>query len=151
VARRDRRPASANVLRARQLLAGGAMGGHAAALIVIGVLYFVRGPGSLASSALTALAVLAFFGVGQLVQIRVADAAPQVVLTAALASYAFRVGLPALALIAVSSDPQRLAGMDRVAVAVTAIVVVLGWLAAEIWTFSRLRIPVFDRPEDDPR
>ena len=35
--------------------------------------------------------------------------------------------------------------------AVTAIVVVLGWLAAEIWTFSRLRIPVFDPPQDDAR
>ncbi len=127
------------------------MGGHAAALIVIGVLYVVRGPATLASSALTALAVLAFFGIGQLVQVWVADAAPQVVLTAALGSYVFRVGLPAIALIAISSDPARLAGMDRVAVAVTAIVVVLGWLAAEIWTFTRLRIPVFDPPPDDPR
>ena len=51
MARPERAPASPNVLRARQLLAGGAMGGHAAALIVIGVLYFVRGPSSLASSA----------------------------------------------------------------------------------------------------
>lgn len=127
------------------------MGGHAAALIVIGVLYFVRGPSAAVSSALTALAVLAFFGIGQLVQIWVADAAPQVVLTAALGSYAFRVGLPAIALIAISRDPARLADMDRVAVAVTAIVVVLGWLAAEIWTFTRLRIPVFDPPRDDPR
>ena len=151
MARRERPPASANAQRARQLLAGGAMGGHAAALIVVGVLYFVRGPSSLASSALTALAVLAFFGLGQLVQIWVADAAPQIVLTAALGSYAFRVGLPALALLLISRDPERLAEMDRVAVAVTAIVVVLGWLAAEIWTFSRLRIPVFDRPQDDPR
>jgi hypothetical protein len=41
--------------------------------------------------------------------------------------------------------------MDRVAIAVSAIVVVLGWLAAEIWTFSRLRIPVFDPPQDDAR
>ena len=60
-------------------------------------------------------------------------------------------GVVAIALIALSSDPARLAGMDRVAVAVTAIVVVLGWLAAEIWTFTRLRIPVFDPPPDDPR
>jgi len=147
----DRRPASANVRRARQLLAGGATGGHAAALIVIGVLYFVRGPSAALSSTLAALAVLAFFGLGQLVQIWVADAAPQVVLTAALGSYVFRVALPAIALIALSGDPSRLAAMDRVAVAVTAIVVVLGWLTGEIWTFTRLRIPVFDPPENDPR
>lgn len=81
----------------------------------------------------------------------VADADPQVVLLAGLGSYVFRVGLPALALILLARDPSRLAAMDRVAIAVSAIVVVLGWLAAEIWTFSRLRIPVFDPPQDDAR
>ncbi|MBP8918315.1 MAG: hypothetical protein KBG85_01265 [Micropruina sp.] len=146
--RPDRPTPSDNVLRARRLLAGGALGGHAAALIVIGVLVFVRGPQVLLSAALTALAVLAFFGLGQLVQVWVADADPQFVLLASLGSYAFRVGLPAIALIVVARDPERLAGMDRVAVAVTAIVVVLGWLAAEIWTFARLRIPVFDPPSN---
>ena len=78
--RPDRPTPSDNVLRARRLLAGGALGGHAAALIVIGVLVFVRGPQVLLSAALTALAVLAFFGLGQLVQVWVADADPQFVL-----------------------------------------------------------------------
>lgn len=127
------------------------MGGHAAALLAIGALYLARGPAAGVSALLTALAVLAFFGVGQLVQIVVADADPQIVLLAALGSYVFRVGLPALALVAIASDPQRLAGIDRVAVAVTAIIVVLGWLGAEIWTFTKLRIPLYDPPQPDPR
>lgn len=149
--RPERREASANVRRARQLLAGGATLGHAAALIVVGVLFFVRGPAGALSGAISALAVLAFFGLGQLVQILVADSSPQVVMAAALGSYAFRVGLPAIALIAIGSNPERLAGMDRVSVAVAAISVVLAWLAGEIWAFSRLRIPIFDPPESDPR
>ncbi len=125
--------------------------GHAAALIVVGVLFFVRGPAGALSGAIAALAVLAFFGLGQLVQILVADASPQVVMAAALGSYAFRVGLPAIALIAIGNNPERLAGMDRVSVAVAAIAVVIAWLAGEIWAFSRLRIPVFDPPESGPR
>lgn len=125
--------------------------GHAAALIVVGVLFFVRGPAGALSGAIAALAVLAFFGLGQLVQILVADASPQVVMAAALGSYAFRVGLPAIALIAIGNNPERLAGMDRVSVAVAAIAVVIAWLAGEIWAFSRLRIPVFDPSESGPR
>jgi len=148
---REARRVSDNERRARQLLAGGAKGGHAAALIVIGVFYFVGGPSAALSSALAALAVLAFFGLGQAVQVWVADADPQIVMVAALGSYVFRVGLPAFALILLARDPSRLAGIDRVAIAVSAIAVVLGWLAAEIWTFSRLRIPVFDPPEGESR
>lgn len=118
---------------------------------MVAVFFIARGPGSALSAALAALAVLAFFGLGQAVMVWVADADPQVVLLAGLGSYVFRVGLPALALILLARDPSRLAAMDRVAIAVSAIVVVLGWLAAEIWTFSRLRIPVFDPPQDDAR
>lgn len=148
---REERPLSGNKRRARQLLAGGAKGGHAAALIVIGVFYFVGGPSAALSAALAALGVLAFFGLGQAVQVWVADAEPQTVLLAALGSYMFRVGLPAAALILLARDPSRLAGTDRVAIALSAIAVVLGWLTAEIWTFSRLRIPVFDPPEGESR
>ena len=64
---RERRLPSANTLRARQLLAGGALGGHAAAIIVVAVFFIARGPGSALSAALAALAVLAFFGLGQAV------------------------------------------------------------------------------------
>mgnify|MGYP001000902806 CR=1 FL=1 len=54
-------------------------------------------------------------------------------------------------LFAAAANPERLAGMDRTAVAITTIAVVVGWLAAEIRVFSKLRIPVFDPPEDTPR
>jgi hypothetical protein len=145
------RPLSANAQRARRLLAGGAAGGHAAALIAVAAWYLVGGPIAALNAALAAVLVLAFFGLGQAVQVWVADADPQVVMIAALGSYVFRVGLPTLVLILLARDPSRFAGMHRVAIAVTAIVVVVGWLAAEIWTFSRLRIPVFDPPEGESR
>jgi ATP synthase protein I len=146
VPRADRTPPSDNVLRARRLLAGGALGGHAVAFLVVGLCFALRGPAGGISAAIAALGVLAFFGIGQLVQVWVADADPHVVLVAALGSYVFRVGLPAVALMLLTRDPARLAGMDRPAVAIATIAVVLGWLVAEVWTFAHLRIPVFDPP-----
>ena len=124
------------------------MGGHIVALFVVPLMLWVRGPAAGLSTLVAALATLAFMGLGQWVQVRFADAPPQRMMIAWFASYLLRVGLPGLVLVAAAANPERLAGMDRFAVAITTILVVTGWLAAEIWVFSRLRIPVFDPPED---
>ncbi|MFT3862554.1 hypothetical protein [Micropruina sp.] len=145
---RDVRPISANARRARQLMAGGAMGGHIVALFVVPLMLWTRGPSAGLSALVAALATLAFMGLGQWVQVRYADAAPQQMMLAWFVSYLLRVGVPGVVLFAAAANPERLAGMDRLAVAVTTICVVVGWLAAEIWVFSRLRIPVFDPPDD---
>jgi ATP synthase protein I len=62
----------------------------------------------------------------------------------AMASYTGRIavfgGLLALAL---SSD--RLAeNVNLTALGISAIVVVMGWMAGEIWAWSRLRVPIYD-------
>ena len=124
------------------------MGGHIVALFVVPLMLWVRGPAAGPSALVAALATLAFMVLGQWVHVRFADAPPQRMMIAWFASYLLRVGLPGLVLVAAASNPERLAGMDRFAVAITTILVVTGWLAAEIWVFSRLRIPVFDPPED---
>lgn len=128
-----------------------ALGGHAACDHRGRCLLHRLRPGSaLSGRALAALAVLAFFGLGQAVMVWVADADPQVVLLAVVGVVRVPSGT-ACARVDPAGDPSRLAAMDRVAIAVSAIVAVLGWLVAEIWTFSRLRIPVFDPPQDDAR
>ena len=148
---RDRAPISANTQRARQLMAGGALGGHIVALFVVPLMLWLRGPAAGLSALVAALAVLAFMGLGQWVQVRFADAPPQRMMLAWFASYLLRVGVPGVVLFAAAANPERLAGMDRTAVAITTIAVVVGWLAAEIRVFSKLRIPVFDPPDDTPR
>jgi hypothetical protein len=138
---------SANVMRARRLLAGGAIGGHSILLSCVAIFGLSGGVAAAISAALAGVLTVAFFTIGQAVQVMVADADPKTVLVAALASYIARVGgLGALLALALA-NADRLTAMDTTAVAVTTIAVVLGWLAAEIWVFSRLRLPVFDETE----
>lgn len=145
---------SPNVLRARRLLAGGAAGGHAALLVCVVVFGITGGVPGAVSAALAGVLTIAFFTIGQAVQVLVADADPRRVLLAALLSYAGRIGALGVLLVVALANRERLSGMDPTAVAVSTIAVVVGWLAAEIWVFSRLRIPVFDqteRPSDSLR
>ena len=134
-------------MRARRLLAGGAVGGHAAMISCVLAFGIAGGVASAVSAALAGVLTIAFFTIGQGVQVLVADADPRTVLFASLVSYVARVGgLGALLAIALG-NADRFQAMDTTAVAVTTIAVVLGWLAAEIRVFSRLRIPVFDESE----
>ncbi len=142
------RPLSPNRLRATRLLSAGAAGGHAAALVVVPLMLLIRGPSGGLSALVAGLGVLAFMGLGQAVQVWLADSDPTWVLVGSLGSYAFRVGLPLTALVMLGTSPERLTGVDRTAVAVTAITIVLAWLGAEMWAFSRLRIPAFDQPQE---
>jgi hypothetical protein len=138
---------SPNVMRARRLLAGGALGGHAALVSCVVAFAIAGGVPGAVSAALAGILTVAFFTIGQAVQVLVADADPRTVLFASLVSYIARVGgLGALLALALA-NADRFKAMNTTAVAVTTIAVVLGWLAAEIWVFSRLRLPVFDETE----
>lgn len=116
------------------------------ALIVVPTLYVLRGEAAGLTALIAAIATLAFMGIGQLVQVAMADAEPSALLLASVASYVIRVLVPAGLLVAISSDPARLAVLDRMALSISTIGVVLGWLIGEIRAFSQLRIPVFDEP-----
>ena len=136
--------------RARRHLDGGAVGGHVALTVCVVVFGLTGGVPGAISAALAGILTVAFFTIGQAVQVLVADADPRTVLFASLVSYIARVGgLGALLAIALG-NAEKLTSMNTTAVAATTIVVVLGWLGAEIWVFSRLRLPVFDETERGP-
>lgn len=90
------------------------------------------------------LTVLVFSGAGLLALHVSRRTDPTVQLAVALGSYTGRIaifgGLLALAL---SSDALA-ANVNLTALGVTALVVVMGWMAGEIWAWSRLRIPIYD-------
>ena len=131
--------------RARRLLLGGLAGGHLAAVLVVLGCGIVGGLVAGASAA--AVTTLAFFTIGQGVQVLVAEAPPKQVLLAALASYGVRVSALGLLLMLALSHPERLGSLQPVPVVLGTIAVVIGWLAGEIRVHSRLRIPVFDSNE----
>lgn len=146
----DRAPharVSPNARRARQLLTGGAIGGNLALVACVLGFGVAAGLPGAASAGVAGALVIAFFVIGQLVMVWLADADPRRVLLAALISYAGRVGALGALLALVLANRARFAGMDPTAVVITTIAVVVGWLAGEIRAFSRLRIPVFDETE----
>lgn len=135
---------SIHVVRARKLLLGGLVGGVAAALLSMIAFTIVNGTGGLVSAALAAGLVLFFYVVGQLVMVKFADAAARTLMLASLVSYTVRMGIIGMVLLALSRKLPSWPSLVPSAVFATAIAVVIGWLAVEIFVFSRLRIGVYD-------
>ncbi len=136
--------ARTQVRRARELLIAGLVGSHMVGLACVGLYGALRGPQAMASAAVGFALVLLFSTIGQLVMVWVAVSRPQTVLFAAMASYVLRCTLLTGALAWVFTQPELLAQADRTALVVATIATVIGWLAAEIFRFARMRIPAFD-------
>lgn len=143
-----RRPPSATSVRARRLLVGGLVGGHLGAFVVTVAFWLAGGPNAGIWAAVAAAVTLAFSTIGQAVQVIVADADARVVMVASLGSYVLRVSVLGLLLVIVLQNAPRFVALDPVAVVVGTIVVVITWLAGEFRVYSRLRIPVFDPPDE---
>ena len=135
---------SIHVIRARKLLLGGAIGGVAASLVCLigfGIGYGGRG---LVSVGLASAMVLFFYGVGQLVMVQFADAGARTLLTVSLCSYTTRVVVLGLVLVLYERNRESWPSLVPMAIFVTVMAAVAGWLAVEIFVFSRLRIGAYD-------
>lgn len=133
-----------HVVRARKLLVGGLIGGVAAAvisLVLFGILY---GSGGVLSAALAAALVLFFYVGGQLVMVRFADAGARTLLAVSMASYTARVVVLGLVLLGYQQNRSAWPTLVPMAVFITTVLVVAGWLTVEVIVFSRLRIEAFD-------
>jgi hypothetical protein len=135
---------SIHVIRARKLLLGGAVGGLTAA--VVSLIGFTIGYGTtgLISAALAAAMVLFFYGVGQYVMVLFADAGARTLLTVSMCSYTARVVTLGLVLVIYNAHREAWRTLQPMAIFVTTIMVVVGWLVVEVFVFSRLRISAYD-------
>ncbi len=141
---------SIHVVRARKLLYGGLVGGLVATAICLLIFGLLAGAKGLISAALGAAMVLFFYVVGQLVMVHFADAGARTLLTVSMASYTGRVVALGLVLLAYGKNRADWPALMPMAVFVSTIAVVAGWLAVEIYVFSRLRIDVYDTPYEPP-
>ncbi len=142
---------SVHVVRARKLLLGGLAGGvvaTVAAILGLGLLY---GRPGLIAALLAAAMVLFFYTVGQWVMVMFADAGARTLMAVSMASYTMRVAVLGLVLLAYNQNSDAWPALEPKAVFIATIVVVVGWLAAEILVFTRLRISVYDEPTETTR
>jgi ATP synthase protein I len=121
------------------LVAGVVVGVNAAAVSTV-----AAGTKGLWGALLGLLMVVVFSGAGLLALHAARRTSPTMQLAVAMASYTGRIavfgGLLALAL---SSDSLA-RNVNLTALGITAMVVVMGWMAGEIWSWSRLRVPIYD-------
>jgi ATP synthase protein I len=90
------------------------------------------------------LIVVVFSGVGLFALHLSRHASPQAQLGMAMASYTGRVAVFG-GLLAVALNSESLAAnVNLTALGISAMVVVMGWMAGEIWAWSRLRVPIYD-------
>ncbi|HEY5847302.1 MAG TPA: hypothetical protein VIT42_11000 [Microlunatus sp.] len=141
---------SIHVVRARKLLIGGVVGGVAAALVCLVVFTIVYGTTGLISAGLAAAMVLFFYVVGQLVMVMFADAGARTLLVVSMTSYTGRVVVLGLVLLLYSRYAESWPNLAPMAIFFTTIAVVIGWLAVEIFVFSRLRIGIYDTEYQTP-
>ncbi len=141
---------SIHVVRARKLLLGGAIGGVSAAVLCLIGFGIGYGWSGVISAALAAAMVLFFYGVGQLVMVAFADAGARTLLAVSMASYTARVVILGLVLLVYNKHSEAFPALWPMAIFITTILVVTGWIAVEIWVFNRLRIGVYDTEYASP-
>lgn len=135
---------SVHVQRARRLLRGGLVGGSVAGLLCLLGFGLALGGRGLLSAALATAMVLFFYGQGQYVMVLFADAGARTLLAVALCSYTLRVAVLGLLLLVVHRFGPAWSALVPNVVFLTTVAVVVGWLAVEVWVFSRLRVAAYD-------
>lgn len=141
---------SIHVVRARKLLVGGLLGGVVATVACLIGFPLAYGSRGLVSAGLGAGLVLVFYAIGQYVMVLFADAGARTLLLVSLMSYTLRIAMLGLVLLSYSSNREAWPSLVPNAVFLATVAVVVGWLAAEVWTFSRLRITAYDTPYETP-
>lgn len=135
---------SVHVVRARQLLFGGLVGGVAASVACLVGFGIGLGSRGLVSAALASAMVLFFYVVGQSVMVLFADAGARLLLLVSMCSYTTRVVVLGLVLFLFNRHRDDWPALAPTAVFLTTVAVVVGWLLVEVWVFSRLRINAYD-------
>ncbi len=141
---------SIHVVRARKLLYGGLLGGIVATVVCLVLFTVLYGTDGLISAAIAAAMVLFFYLVGQLVMVMFADAGARTLLAVSMTSYTGRVVVLGLVLLFYARYSAQWPTLVPMAIFFTTIGVVVGWLAVEIYVFSRLRIGIYDTEYQTP-
>ena len=130
--------------RARQMMIGGLLTGHAAGIAACGLALVTGSRAALIGAALGFAAVVIFCSVGQAVEVVACELEPIQGLGVVLASYAVRVVGIGAGIWFVTSHPRLGPETDRNWLAIAVIATVLAWTTGVVVVASRQRVPIYD-------
>jgi ATP synthase protein I len=138
---------SPNRVRATRLFAGGLVGWHGGLALAAVVGLLLGGAVGLFSALIGAALAVFYYAIGQGVQMQYADASPQTIRTASIASYVVRVSLLGGLLYATIVWPGVIAAVDVRGLFAGIVLGVVGWLTGLVIAFRKLRVPTFDQAD----
>lgn len=138
------RRATAARRRAGQMMRGGAIAGAVVGILVIGLGLVLGGAPAAVTAAIGFVSVFAFYGLGQLLEVKACDLEPMQGMVLVLGSYALRVtGITAALWVVLNLDAIGTSMRDEwlvLSVAGT----VLAWTTGVVVIAARQRVPVYD-------
>lgn len=137
--------------RVTPLLRGALLPTLAVAVLAIAASTVLAGVRGLTGALLGAVVVITFSGGGLLALRAVRQMYPEVVLLVAVGSYFLRVAIFGVLLALVGSLDGVDEIVNRMATALTVLACVVAWLAGELRTFVRMRVPLYDLDERPAR
>lgn len=145
------RKVTAATLRARQMLLGGLVLGHAIGIGIIGLGFAIGGADAALTAALGFAAVVIFYSIGQALEVVASEMEPMQGLALVLISYAVRVIGIAAGLWAILDLPAIAPHIDGGWLVLSVSGTVIGWMTGVVVVASRQRVPVYDREYVPPQ
>lgn len=137
--------------RAKEMMVGGLVFGHAVGLTVIGLAAALGGADAAMTAALGFASVVIFFAIGQWIEVIACELEPTQGMGLALASYVVRViGLGA-GLWFILENPAVAPHVTRGWLLLSVVGTVVAWISGVVWVASRQRVPVYDKEYEPPK
>ncbi|HJE52140.1 MAG TPA: hypothetical protein K8V15_09255 [Tessaracoccus flavescens] len=138
------RTVTAATRRAREMMIGGLVAGHAVGLGIVGLAFAVGGRDALLTAALGFAAVVIFYSIGQALEVVASELTPMQGMGLVLTSYAVRIVGIAAGLWAILGHPLVAPHVVDLWLLLSVAGTVLAWVTGVVVVASRQHVPVYD-------
>ena len=141
---REPRRVTAATRRAREMMMGGLVAGHAVGIGIIGLALALGGADAALTAALGFAAVVIFYSIGQALEVVASELDPVQGLGLVLVSYAVRIVGIAAGLWGILGHPAVAPHVADVWLLLSVAGTVLAWVTGVVFVASRQHVPVYD-------
>ncbi len=136
--------------RAKEMMVGGLVGGHAVGALIIVAAWVLDGPKATFTAALGFASVVIFYCVGQAIEVVASEMEPMQGMGLVLVSYAVRVIGIAAGLWTLLSLPQVAPHVVDGWLLLSVVGTVMAWVTGVVVVAARQRVPVYDHEYRPP-